>query len=64
MPDELSSILKLILELLPIIKPSDLQIVKNHIRKQERENEEKKKKLREAIFNNDVSTINALLFGE
>lgn len=64
MPDEISSIVKLILELLPIIKPSDLQKVKNQINKLEKENDEKKEKLTRALHTNNIADINRILFGD
>ena len=56
--------LEIITMLLPIIKPSDLQKIKNAIEKQEKENEEKRKKIIEAVASGDVDTINALLLGD
>jgi formate dehydrogenase maturation protein FdhE len=64
MPDEISTALKIILELMSIIKPSDLQKIKNQINKLEKENDEKKEKLTRAIRDNNIDDINAILFGD
>ena len=60
----IDKILELILQVLPIIKPSQLDKIKNAIEKQEKESAEQKKKILEAVANGDVDTVNSILFGD
>ena len=60
----IEKILDLILLLLPAIKPSDLQKIKNAIERMEKKHEEKRKKILEAVASGDVDAINALLLGD
>jgi len=59
---EIGLILQLILQLLQILKPSDLQKIKNEIAKKEREIEEKRKKILKAVVEGDINSINSILF--
>jgi trehalose-6-phosphate synthase len=56
--------LKIVLELIKALNPSDLERVKKAIRKQEEENAEKMEKIKKAVVDGDVDAINALIFGE
>jgi hypothetical protein len=59
----IEKIIDLIIQVLPIVKPSDLQKIKNKINDLEKENEEKRKRLIEAVASGDIDTINSILFG-
>jgi formate dehydrogenase maturation protein FdhE len=64
---EFSLILQLILKLLPMLKPDDLQKLKNEIERLEKERDEKKKIFIKALAEGDIPTLNALFsefFGE
>jgi len=64
-PDEaIGTGLKIILELIKALNPSDLERVKREIRKQEEENAKRKEAIKKAVVDGDIDAINALLFGE
>lgn len=64
-PDEaIGTGLKIILELIHALNPTDLERVKREIRKQEEANAEKMEKIKQAVVDGDVDAINALLFGQ
>ena len=54
--------LNIILELIKILNPSELEKLKKEIHKLEEENEERIRKLKEAIINGDIDAINSILF--
>lgn len=56
--------LKIILELIKILNPSELKELKKEIQKVEEKNEEETKKLKKAMRDGDIDYINAHLFGK
>ena len=64
MTGEIKLILELLLQLIPIMRPSDLQKIKNAIEEREKEINEEKRQILKAMVDGDVDTINHLLFGE
>ena len=54
--------LNIILELIKVLSPSELEKLKKEIHKLEEENEERIRKLKEAIINGDIDAINSILF--
>jgi len=54
--------LNIILELIKILSPSELEKLKKEIHKLEEENEARIKALKEAIISGDIDTINSILF--
>jgi restriction endonuclease S subunit len=61
--EEIGLILQLILQLIPIVKPSDLQKIKDEISKREKEIEEEKQEMLRALRDGDIAALNRLLFG-
>jgi len=57
-------ILELLLQLIPIMKPSDLQKIKNAIEEREKKINEEKRQILKAVVDGDIDTINRLLLGE
>jgi formate dehydrogenase maturation protein FdhE len=58
---DIGLILELILKLLPIIKPSELEKIKKEIEKLEKEHEEKKQKFIKALETGNIAELNLLL---
>ena len=56
--------LNLILEIINILNPTELERVKKEIRKKEKEIAERDKKIAEAIATGDIDALNAILFSE
>jgi len=54
--------LNIILELIKILNPSELEKLKKEIHKLEEENNARIKALKEAIISGDIDTINSILF--
>lgn len=54
--------LKVILELIKILNPSEIETLKKEIHKVEEQNEERLKKPKEAMATGDIDAINTLLF--
>jgi len=57
---EFGLILQLILKLLPMLKPDDLQKLKDEIRRLENDRDDKKKIFLKALADNDIPTLNSL----
>jgi len=61
MPGEIGLVLKLITELLPIIKPSEVKQLKGELEKQEEEWNETKQVLLKALEDGDLGVINTII---
>ena len=59
--ETIGKVIDLVLMLIPVLKPSDLQKIKNAIKEKEEQNEKDRQKVLEAVANGDVDTINMLL---
>ena len=56
--------LKIILELIGILNPSELERLEKTIRERKEEIAEKKQKLLKAVAEGDADTVNLITFGE
>jgi len=56
--------LKIILELIGILNPSELERLERTIRERKEEIAEKKQKLLKAVAEGDADTVNLITFGE
>jgi hypothetical protein len=64
MPGEIALGLEVVLELIKILNPSEMEKLKREIRKREEAIAEKKAKLAAALAAGDIDAINNLLFGD
>lgn len=62
MPGEVALGLQVLLELIKIFNPSELEQIKREIEKREKEIHERQEKIRQAVIEGDVDAINSLLF--
>lgn len=61
MADEISLVLKLILQLLPLLKPSEMDRLKKQLTEIQEEWHEDKQALLQALEDGDLGTINTIL---
>ena len=61
MPGEIGLVLQLILNLLPILKPSEVTQLKGELKKQEEEWNDTKQTLLKALEDGDLGAINSII---